>query len=454
MSGSRRLIGVFVCLLGVTGPAEADVVTDWSGITISTIGAAAPVAGPGRLIEYSMVHIAMHDAVQAIQQRFETYSPGITPATGSVIAAAAKAAHDVLVNRFPAQTATLDTAYSNYLADHQIASNDGGIAAGAQAAAAIIQGRVNDGAYPVPAPAFFGSTEPGQWRPTVFTATGEPAPMAVSWMATTRPFAVLHASQFFAPTPPRLTSSRYTRDYNEVKALGRDVGSSRTPEQTAIAVFHSSNTLVLWNQTLRGLADRYANNVGDSARLFALVNMAMADAAITTWQSKIQYNVWRPDTAIQLGDTDGNRSTVGDPTWRPLFPNPNYPDYTSGANSLSGAATEMLRLFFRTDRVNFSMIGPTSSRFFTAFSDAAREVVEGRMLMGIHFRFADTTARSRAMRVARWTYKYYLRALDGDEFDFVRTLDVTEDLDLMDAEEDSQDDGQNDDDAEYETSVR
>ena len=96
----------------------------------------------------------------------------------------------------------------------------------------------------------------------------------------------------------------------------------------------------------------------------------------------------------------------------------------------------------------------SSSRFFTAFSDAAREVVEGRMLMGIHFRFADTTARSRAMRVARWTYKYYLRALDGDEFDFVRTLDVTEDLDLMDAEEDSQDDGQNDDDAEYETSVR
>ena len=263
-----------------------------------------------------------------------------------------------------------------------------------------------------------------------------------------------HASQFFAPPPPRLTSRDYTRDYNEVKAFGKDVGSSRTPEQTAIAVFHSGNTLVLWNQTLRALADRYCTNVGDSARLFALVNMAMADAAMTAWQAKIQYNVWRPITAIRMGDSDGNRSTVGDPTWNSLFPSPNYPDYTSGANSLSGAATEMLRLFFRTDRVNFSMIGPTTSRFFTSFSAAADEVVDGRMYMGIHFRFADTTARLRAMRVARWAYKYYLRSLEGDEFDFVRTLDVIEDIDLIEDDQNGQDNGQDDDDAEYPTSNR
>src|SRR5688572_29927125 len=177
MVGLRRLIGVFVCVLGVTAPADADVVTDWSAITISTIGAGAAVPGPGRLIEYAMVHIAMHDAVQAIQQRFETYSPGITPTTGSVIAAAAKAAHDVLVNRFPAQTAALDTAYSVYLADNQIAANDPGIAAGAQAAAACIQGRTGDGTYPVPAPIFMGGTGPGEWRPTVFDAAGAPTAM-------------------------------------------------------------------------------------------------------------------------------------------------------------------------------------------------------------------------------------------------------------------------------------
>ena len=220
------------------------------------------------------------------------------------------------------------------------------------------------------------------------------------------------------------------------------MGSSRTPEQTAIAVFHSANALVIWNQTLRALADRYATNVGDSARLFALVNMAMADAGMTAWQAKIQYNVWRPITAIRLGDSDGNRSTVGDPTWQSLFPAPNYPDYTSGANSLGGAATEMLRLVFETDRVNFSMIGPTTSRFFTAFSDAAKEVVVARMYMGIHFRFADTTARSRAMRVARWAYKYYLRSLDDNESNSVRSLDIIEDTDLIEDEQDGQDYGQ------------
>jgi hypothetical protein len=446
----RRLIGVLVCLsLGAAVPARADVVTDWSAITISTIGAGAPVPGPGRLIEFAMVHIAMHDAVQAIQRRFDTYSTGITPTSGSVIAAAATAAHDVLVNRFPAQSATLDAAYAAYLAAHQIAATDPGVAAGAQAAAACILGRVHDGAYPVPSPTFFGGTAPGQWRPTVFTATGEPASMAIPWMATTKPFTVMHSNQFFAPGPPRITSRRYTRDYNEVKALGRNVGSSRTPEQTAIAVFHSGNTVVLWNQTLRSLADQYVTNVGDSARLFALVNMAMADAAMTTWQQKIQYNVWRPDTAIQLGDTDGNRSTVGDPTWRPLFPNPNYPDYTSGANSLGGAATEMLRLFFRTDRVNFSMMGPNSSRFFTRFSDAAKEVVEGRMYMGIHFRFPDVEGRLSGMRVGRWAYKHFLRSLDGDEFDFIRTLDSIDSIDSVDLDDlVDAGDGQDEDDAE------
>ena len=127
-----------------------------------------------------------------------------------------------------------------------------------------------------------------------------------------------------------------------------------------------------------------------------------------------------------------------------MFPNPNYPDYTSGANVLAGSATEMLRLFFRTDRVNFSMVGPTSSRFFTRFSDASKEVVEARMLMGIHFRFADEAARSQGMRVARWAYKHFLRSTDGDEFDFIRTLDTLEPIeDLEDVG-----DGQDDDDAE------
>jgi hypothetical protein len=165
---------------------------------------------------------------------------------------------------------------------------------------------------------------------------------------------------------------------------------------------------------------------------------------MTSWQSKIHHNFWRPITAIQLGDSDGNRHTVGDPTWQSLYAAPNYPDHTSGASTLAGAAAEMLRLFFRTDRVNFSVIGATGNRDYTRFSDVANDVVDARIYMGIHFRFPDAAGRSSGQRVARWAYKYFLRSLDGDEFDFVRSLDSFEEIDPM--EDDGE--GQDDDDAE------
>ena len=445
MTTAQRLIGILLCVsLGAAAPAGADVITDWNATMLSTIGAAPAGAGPSRVIEMAMVHIAMHDAVQAIQKRFETYSPGITPASGSVIAAASKAARDVLVNRFPAQTDALEATYQAYLTAHQLASSDPGVAAGAQAAAAIIQMRVGDGTYPVPAPTFFGNTELGQWRANV-NAAGQPQPMAGSWLATSRTFAVMHSSQMFSGTPPRITSRQYTRDYNEVKALGRNVGSTRTPEQTALAMFFSETPFNFWNRTMRGLADSYITDVGDSARMFALANIAMADAVMTCWQTKIQYNFWRPSTAIQLGDTDGNRSTVGDPTWQPFFANPNYSDYNSGANSVVGAAVETLRLFFGTDRVNFSLAGATSSRDYTRFSDVAQDCVEARMLMGIHFRFADVAGRTSGQRVGRYVHKYFMRSLEGGQSDFVRTLDTFEEE--LDVVEDAAE-GQDDDDAE------
>ena len=442
MSAARRLVDVLVAVcLGVATPAAAaDVITDWNTTLLSTIAAAPATPGPARIVEMAKVHIAMHDAVQAIQQRYETYCEGITPTSGSVIAAASKAARDMLVNLFPPQTATIDATYQAYLGAHQIASNDPGIAAGAQAAAALIEKRVSDGTYPVPPPVFLGSNEIGKWRPTVVDSAGQPTPMAAAWMANAITFAVEHPSQFFSGTPPQVTSRQYTEEYNEAKALGRNVGSTRTPEQTAIATFYSDNALNYWNRTMRHLTDRYITDVGDSARMFALVNMAIADAVFTSWQSKVQWNVWRPITAIQLGDSDGNRRTVGDPTWQPLFATPNYPDYTSGANSVGGAATEMLRLFFRTDRMAFSMIGVNGNRDYMAFSDVGNDIVEARMLMGIHFRFADVAGRESGQRVSRWVYKYYLRSLEvGDEFPFVEDLDVFEEIGPVDAALDGQD---------------
>ena len=307
MMTARRLIGVLLCgSLSAAVPAGADVISDWNATMLSTVAAGPAGAGPSRVCEMAMVHIAMHDAVQAIQQRFETYSPGITPTTGSVIAAASKAARDVLVNRFPEQTAALDATYQAYLTAHQLTASDPGVAAGAQAAAAIIQGRVGDGSYPVPAPTFFGSTEIGKWRPTVNNAAGQPAPMAGSWLATMRTFAVRDSSQFFSGTPPQVTSSHYTAEYIEVKALGRNVGSSRTPEQTAIAVFYSDAPPNYWNRTMQSLTQKYITDVGDSARMFALVNVGMADAIMTrgkprfctTSGVRVQRFNWETATAI------------------------------------------------------------------------------------------------------------------------------------------------------------
>ena len=248
--------------------------------------------------------------------------------------------------------------------------------------------------------------------------------MTVPWLGNVTPFTLTRPSQFLAQPPPALTSLQYTTDYNEVKALGALHNSARTPEQTDIAHFWGGNNPVLWNQVLRDIATAHVDNIADSARLFALVDLAMADAGITAWNSKNYYVFWRPITAIQLGDTDGNPHTAGDSTWLPLIATPAYPDHTSGANNLSSSATRAFALFFGTDQMTFSVTttntGPTiqDTRTYSRFSDAAQEVVDARIYEGIHFRFADEAARQQGRLVAQWAFNNFLRPLDdGDDHD-------------------------------------
>ena len=152
------------------------------------------------------------------------------------------------------------------------------------------------------------------------------------------------------------------------------------------------------------------------------MNLAIADSLITSWDSKVTYVIWRPVTAIRLGESDGNPGTEGDPTWQPLINNPNYPDYTSGANNVTGAATRTLALFFGTDKMTFevSSLAPLAvqkTRTYKRFSDAAKDVVDARIYLGIHFRFADTAARKQGERVAEWAFKHFLLPLDDDDHD-------------------------------------
>jgi hypothetical protein len=232
-----------------------------------------------------------------------------------------------------------------------------------------------------------------------------------------------YPAQYLAHPPPALTSHEYARDYNEVKAMGAATGSSRTPEQTVFARFFSDTPPMYWNRALGPISLAHLTDVGDTARLYALVNLAMTDAIVTAWNSKMHYDFWRPITAIHNANLDGNPKTMPDSAWQPLITTPPYPDYTSGANNLSGSATNMLRLFFGTDKMDFSInstavAAPDNVRNYTRFSKAADDVVEARILEGIHFRFADTAARMQGRRVARWAFKHVLRPIgDADDDD-------------------------------------
>src|SRR5215469_6135596 len=327
--------------------ARADAVLDWNAIAADTISTELPPRpGPVSFLDMAVVQAAVYDAVQAIDGKFKPYHVQIPGASGSPDAAAAKAAHDVLVKIFPVQSTFLDTAYRDYLAKKGLAESDPGVAAGQTAAAGILALRANDGRVPNPLPPpFTGDTATGVWRPTTSYQPPPPpsgTPMATPWLGAVPCFTLQSGDQFRAKPPPALSSQQYAADYNEVKALGAQSEGARTPEQTELAYFYagkSGNNFVLWHRALRDVAAAHVNNIGDSARLLALANLAMADAVITVWDSKKYYVLWRPVTAVQEGENDGNAATAGDPSWQPFLNTPPYPDYTSGANGVTGALT-------------------------------------------------------------------------------------------------------------------
>ncbi len=401
--------------------AHADAVTDWNAITAQAYATSLTAGRPGTVgvIDFAMVHAAVHDAVQAIDKRFKPYHVTIPGASGSPVAAAAKAAHAVLLNLFPAQADFLNTQYTGYLTSQGLSATDPGVTVGQQAAAGILALRANDGRFPPNPSPFTGGTNPGVWRPTVSYLPGPPptlSPGATPWLATVTPFTLNGSSQFRAAPPYKLSSKRYAKEYDEVKALGALQNSTRTAAQTDIAYFYADNTILLWNRALRSVATASVTNLGDSARLFALASMAVADALITCWESKYYYVFWRPLTAIQEGANDGNARTVGDPTWQPLINTPNYPDHTSGANNIAAATTRTLELFFDTDDMTFALTSNVpvvvqKTRTYNRFSDATEDVVNARIYSGIHFRKPDVDGRKQGRRVAKWAFKHFLRPL-------------------------------------------
>jgi hypothetical protein len=418
--------GLIVCaLLAGAGSAHADTVTDWNAITIPIVGTERP--GAQGLLDIALVQAAVHDAVQAIDGRFEPYLVKMSGADGSREAAAAAAAFHVLIGIYPAQAGTLTPIYEDYLAAHGLAG-DPGLAVGQEVAAAFVPLQRNP---PSPPPGDNSSTDPGRWRPTDSFLQGNglpgppfgpPPPFAAGgfpWMATTKPFTFESHEKFRDGPPPALASSRYRREYDEVRTLGARLDTAvtevkRTAAQTDLAYFYADNFVAIWHRALRTIAIDHELKIRHSARLFALASLAAADAGITAWDSKYHFNFWRPLTAIREGDNDGNRRTDGDAEWEPLINTPNYSDHTSGANNLTGSISRTLARFFGRDKFTFKVtstfpLAIQKEREYKRFSDIAEDVVNVRIYQGIHFRTADAVGRQQGQRVADWVFDNFLR---------------------------------------------
>jgi hypothetical protein len=390
----------------------ADEVIDWNEILIQAIRMdRTPPPQASRAM--AMVHAAAFDAVNAISQRYEPYllmTPASTPASDR--AAVAAAAASVLTHLFPAQEPTFARRLNQTLAS--IPNGPGktaGIRLGQRAAQAIIQFRSDDaGTQPpgrAPAPG------PGVWEPTPPQHT----PYLLPGWGTLKPWTMRFSSQFRRQGPPPLKSERYAASYNTTKALGEKHSRVRTAEQTEIARFWAdpSGTATPpghWNVIARDIALLSGLSLEENARLFALLNMALADAAIVAWDMKFTYYSWRPITAIRRASEDSNPGTEPDRDWEPLLDTPPFPDYVSGHSTFSEAAGQMLALFFGTERIAFSARSdslPGVVRSFENIFEAVDEAGRSRVYGGIHFEFADQGGIMAGARMASHAFQNKLR---------------------------------------------
>jgi len=431
--GSAMPIASLVICLTVLSMSEvaANEVVQWNETTMKAIAANGqnPLVSTRTL---AMVQTAVHDALNAISRRYDAYYfEGPADPAASPDAAVAAAAHTVLVGVVgsfgtPAQRvdtlALVDQSYATSIARVTDGpARNKGVAVGRAAGAAILALRKDDGATrDVPYTPGMG---PGKWRPHPNPVPANP-PIAnpdaargylpssnPGWVNVT-PFTLLSASQFWLPGPPALTSETYARDYNEVKSVGGKVSTVRTADQTQIARFWFEGPGA-WNTIARTIATTRGLDARDSARVLALMNLAMADAYIEGWKIRYVYDSWRPVTAIREGDSDGNDATVGDPTWDSHQNTPSVSDYPSTQSTFSAAAAVTLASALGGDQASFTVTSGKPfegiTRSFTSFSQAARESADSRVYAGIHFRSACEDGMSLGRKVGERVAKIYLQ---------------------------------------------
>jgi hypothetical protein len=402
----------YLCLLlaASAGATRADEVTNWNRVATS----AAAAGGQNGIVQtrtYAIVHIAMHDALNAVEQRHRPYLLEVRP-TGpaSAAAALASAAHATLVELVPTQRAAIDSAYETALAalpDDPAKSN--GTAVGRAAAAAILARRSNDGFAATAA--WTAGVLPGYYRET----PPANAPAFLPHWGQVLPFTLRSSDQFRTEPPPDLFSARYAAEVNEVILVGGAQSMLRTDQQSEIARYWYEPSAQAWNRIARNVAAGRNFELWRNARLFALLNVAMAEGYIAGFESKYYYNFWRPITAIREAHADGNPETQGDAGWNSYLVTPPVPDWPSTHSVAGAAAAAVLAGVSGTDMITFEMTnGPPYegvTRRFYSFSEAALENAHSRVLAGIHFRAACAAGLEQGRRIGEYALENYFQPI-------------------------------------------
>jgi hypothetical protein len=413
----KRLCSVIVAtfiLFGV-GTAHADVVTDWNAIMQETVASTDPFL---QVRSAAITQIAVFEAVNAIVREYKPYCGHIAaPPGASPEAAAIAAAHSALVALHPGSTSDLDALRAKSLAaipDGQ-AKNDG-IAVGEAAANAILALRADDGSSAVVP--YTPGTTPGDWQPTPpdFVPAFRPG------MGQVATFGIENGTQFRLDPPPALHTDKYARDYNEVKRLGDANSTERPQDRTDVARFYGvTDVIPTHNPAARQVSEAQGRTLSENARIFALLNMAMFDAAIAVFETKYFYNLWRPVTAIRAGDQDGNPRTDPDPNWLPLVVTLPFPAYPSGHAGIGAAARRVLEELLGADGHSITLTNlllPGVALHYTSWKQITDDIDEARIYGGVHYRFDQEAGARQGRQAGRYILRHELRPVRGRDRDF------------------------------------
>jgi hypothetical protein len=383
MSTNRTVFPLLLALVlsPLATAGFADVVGDWNDVALAQVEAARQLPPEGART-MAMVHVAIFDALNALDRRYVPYAfDGSAPAGASAEAATAAAARTVLVRLLPERRDPIEAAYAAATArESDAAARSAGIALGEAAGQACLARRERDGS--ATRESYRPRTVPGVYVPTTL-------PVSSQWGGV-RPWLLDDGARVRPGPPPALGSATWTRDYEEVKSLGARASAARTAAQTEAARFWTITGPVAWNPVVRALAASRPASPVENARLFALVSIAAADAFVAVFEAKYFYGFWRPITAIRNGDLDGNDATVVDPSWVPLLETPMHPEYPCAHCITAGAVAEVLEAEFGKGEVApiamTSATAPGVTHRWTRIADYVTEVNQARIWGGIHYR--------------------------------------------------------------------